>query len=148
MKSETLLANAHRFLREALRKSKEGRIIFLHGSAWPAMLNPQWREYVLANLHPTVFGAEFYPPDELDGCWVFSAKSKSEVHRLATADLEDYIVDEEPVERGFLPFFQRNTRTIGIWIAAGAIALRVFISFFYSVSGARAADTHLEATAL
>ena len=96
---ETGEQNAQRFVKTVAMMAKEGRVIIMyphpvrsHGGLagnWQWMLNPAWRDRVMELLQQApVRGAEFSPPDSLDG-WTFHAYSTVPVPRIAQLSLND-----------------------------------------------------------
>lgn len=101
-KPETGEDNARRFVAAVTQLAKDDRVILMYPHPvrsdgglrgnWQWMLNPAWRARVLELLQDApVRGAEFSPPDSLDG-WTFHAYSTVPVPRIAQLSLSDTLV--------------------------------------------------------
>lgn len=97
--TETGEQNARRFVKTVAELAKDKRVIICYpdgrntftnpANGWPWMMNAIWRARVLTLLQDVaVRGAEFSPPDSLDG-WTFTAYSTVPVPRIASLTLED-----------------------------------------------------------
>lgn len=96
--TETGEQNAQRFVRVVTTLAKDERVIICYPhptrsrterGGWIWMLNPAWRDRVLELLkNAPVRGAEFSPPDSLDG-WTFHAYSTVPVPRIAQLSLNE-----------------------------------------------------------